>query len=249
MAKSEMKKASKAAIKVKKKQWFPLFSPKSMGEKPIGESFLEDPQTAIGRTVQVNLMQLTGDVKNQSADMKFEIVDYKEGKLETKVIGYSFSTATIKRYIRRHMTRIDDSLVVKTLDGVKTRIKPFILTRSKVTRTVEYTVRATAKQEIIAFVNKTNYEDMFNLVIRYSMQKELKDKLSKIYPVKNVEIKFFGEEKDPSALETPLPAKKIVRKVKDKKQEEGEESEEKKPQSQETEEASEEPDTEKDSEQ
>src|SRR3989344_7930214 len=113
MAKAE-KKSAKQLAKLKKKRWFPILSPKMLGEKQIGESYLTEAEFSIGRSVKANLMQVTGDVKSQSSELKFEIIASREGKLETKLYGYYFSTSTIKRLVRRNMTRIDDSLIIST---------------------------------------------------------------------------------------------------------------------------------------
>ncbi len=215
MAKVEKKSAKQI---IKKKKWISIFAPKMMGESLLGESFLEEADAAVGKTLKINLMQITGDMKNQNAEVKFEITQAKDNKLETKVIGYYFSSATIKRFMRRHTSRIDDSLILMTQDGIKIRIKPFALTKSKVTRSVEHTLRLILKEEIMNAVKKTPYEALFMAVLKYQLQKEVKEKLNKIYPVKNLEIRILEEEKNPNVKETAPPIKKSVRKTKAKKE-------------------------------
>jgi ribosomal protein S3AE len=223
MAKSELKKQTKQAIKLKKKKWFLIVSPKTMGEHPIGESYLDEGSLAVGRTVKVNLMQITGDVKSQSVEVKFEISGVKDNKLETRVIGYYFSPATIRRFMRRHMTRVDDAVVATTQDNIKIRIKPFLLTRSKVTKSVDNSLRITVREELINFVRKTPYETIFSMVTKYQLQKELKEKLSKIYPLKNLEIRILEEEKNKLIKETEMPVKKAAKKSKSKTEDNNEE--------------------------
>ncbi len=218
MAKSELKKQTKQIVKLKKKKWVLIISPKNMGEHPIGETFVEDNSATIGRTVKVNLMQITGDIKSQTSEVKFEISGSKENKLETRVIGYYFSSSAIKRFMRRHMTRIDDSLVVMSKDDLKIRIKPFLLTKSKVSRSVEYSLRINLREELINFVRKTPYEQIFSMVIKYQIQKELREKLSKIYPIKNLEIRVLEEEKNKLIKLSEMPVKKVAIKVKAKKE-------------------------------
>lgn len=193
--------------KIKKKRWFTINSPKLMGEKPIGESYLSDINAAIGRNVTVNLMQLTGDMKNQSSSVKFEITGVIDNALVTKICSYTFSPATIKRFVRRRMTRIDLSLLVNTKDNIAIRIKPFLLTRQKVSRSVEHALRAKLKEELIDLVKKTPYEELFNQVLKHRLQKELKTNLNKIYPIKNIQIRVL--EKIGSA--EPTTAKPVVK--------------------------------------
>jgi len=190
-----------------------------MGEKPIGESYLSDINAAVGRNVTVNLMQLTGDMKSQSASVKFEISGVKDNTLITRICGYEFSPATIKRFVRRRMTRIDLSLMTNTKDNITVRIKPFLLTREKVSRSVEYALRAKLKKELIDLIKKTSYEELFNMVIKHRLQKELKTNLNKIYPIKNLQIRVLEK----LASIQPTVGKKAVKPVKEETAEKKEE--------------------------
>ena len=211
--------------KIKKKRWFTINSPKLMGEKPIGESYLSDINAAVGRNVTVNLMQLTGDMKSQSSNVKFQITGIQDNKLITKICGYNFSPATIKRFVRRRMTRVDISLMENTKDNVTIRIKPFLLTREKVSRSVEHALRAKLKEELIDFVKQTPYEELFNMIIKHRLQKELKTTLNKIYPVKNIQIRVLekvgsAEPTAAKAVEPEVKEEKVVEEVKEKPKEE-----------------------------
>jgi ribosomal protein S3AE len=181
--------------KVKKKRWYTIVGPKFLGEKQIGESYLNDPNAALGRTVNVNLMQITGDIKSQSSAVKFEISEFEDNKFHTRIISYNYSPSSIRRLVRRRMTRVDDSLVVSTKDNKKVRIKPFLLTRGKVSNSVKYKLRISLKEELTNLIKKTSYKDIFNMIIKHKLQREFKDKLNKVYPLKALEIRVLQEEK------------------------------------------------------
>ncbi|MBN2368226.1 hypothetical protein JXC34_04345 [Candidatus Woesearchaeota archaeon] len=217
MAKNTKKSLKQA--KVKKKRWIHIFSPTYLGEKQIGETYLDEAENALGKTISVNLMHITGDIKNQNADVKFEVSDAKDNKLNTRLIRYTFSNSSIKRYVRRRMSRIDDSIVIMTKDNKKIRIKPFLLTRQKVSKSVQYNLRATLKEELIKLVKNADYDELFLKVIKYSIQKELKDKLNAIYPVKSLEIRILKEEKHHASKESQVGVKKVSKKLLNKDEE------------------------------
>ena len=175
-------------------------------------------------------MQLTGDMKSQSSSVKFEISGIQDNILVTKICGYKFSPATIKRFVRRRMTRIDTSLIATTKDNVAVRIKPFLLTREKVSRSVEYALRAKLKEDLTELIKKTSYEELFNMVLKHRLQKELKTNLNKIYPIKNIQIRILekiGAVK-PSVKEEPvISEKKEEEKPKEEVKEEKPKEEEK----------------------
>lgn len=222
MAKSELKKKTKQTIRVKKKSWIKIFSPKNLGSNEIGETYVEDLNTCIGRCVKVNLMQITGDIKSQTFDVKFEIIKANENKLETRIIGYYFSSSAVKRLIRRNISRIDDSIVVRTKDNYLVRVKPLMITKKKIPKSLQYSLRMNLRKELINFINNSDYENLFSNIIKYQLQKELREKLNKLYPLKNLEIRILEEIKNKNTKETEQPKKKEEVKLKKKKTKEDE---------------------------
>lgn len=200
---AKQKRATKQIVK--KKKWVAIVTPKVLGEKPIGESYLTEPESAIGRTVKVSLMQITGDMKTQNCAVKFQITDYKENKLNTRLIGYEYLAASIKRLVRRRMSKVDDSLVILTKDGKKIRLKPLLLTRGKVSKSIEFRLRATLKKELIEYVRKIPYEELFISVFKNRVQYDMKNKLTPIYPIRSILIRVLKEEKHHASKETKLP--------------------------------------------
>ena len=177
-----------------KKKWFPIVSPKIFNEKVIGETHLYESGSAIGRFVQVNLMNLTNDMKNQSINVKFQIVGSQEGRLTTKITAYNIIPASVKRIVRRKQNRIDDSFTVKTADGVLLRIKPMILTRGKTSIPVVKDIRKKVKEELTKMISTSNYDNVFSNIVYKKTQKAIRDKISKIHPVRASEIRVIQKE-------------------------------------------------------
>ena len=226
----QAKKVSKQIVK--KKKWYSIVSPAMLGEKVLGEIYLVDTETVEGRKLNMNLMQVTGDIKAQNSSVAFEVTGAKDNKLQTKLIGYDFLSAAVKRLIRRRMTRIDDSIVCSTKDGAKMRVKPLIMTRSKVSRSVEHSLRAYLRHEIITQVKTYSVEELFTSVIKNKIQQDIRSKINVLYPLKGVIIRSLKVEKD-SAKESELPVLKTSKRSaqdneekKEKKKAEKKESEE-----------------------
>ena len=178
-------------VKTKKKKWYTIIAPKFLGERPIGETHLEEVGQAVGRTVEVNLMHITGDPKTQSVYTTFQITHADDNKLFTRMVKYNVSASSIKRYVRRRMSRIDDSLVVETKDNILVRLKPFVLTRSRVSRDVQYNLRKTMRQMLTEFVENSTYDELFERVTKYQIQRDFRDVLSKIYPCRSMEMRVM----------------------------------------------------------
>jgi ribosomal protein S3AE len=194
-----MAKATRA-VRGKKKHWLKIYSGKPFNEQVIGETLLADSSSAIGKPLKVNLMNLTGNIKNQNTNIQFVVDNVSEGKAHTKVHGYEMISAALKRLIRRRSSKIDMSFDAVTSDGVKIRIKPFLLTRNKANNSVLNALRKTAKENVIKTISNTGYQNIIQDLVNHRFQVNMKKQLSKIYPIKIFEIKF---------LKTRLPKKEI----------------------------------------
>jgi small subunit ribosomal protein S3Ae len=214
-------KLSDKKAKTMKKKWFPIIAPKIFNEIVMGESLLYEASDAIGRTATANMMQLTGDVKSQNTTLKFLITEARDGKLYTVPKEYQIGGTSIKRIIRRRQDKLEDSILASTADGKRIRIKPIIITRAKAKGSVKNLIRRALRLEVLAFVKKNTFEQIFTLVMSFRIQKELKEKLNKIYPVKFCEIRDLIEEKKNVKKESePIVSHKMTKKkekVKDKK--------------------------------
>ncbi len=165
-----MAKARAGKQSAKKKKWVKIVSPKFLGERELGETYLEEVSSAMGKTVSINLMKVTGDIKTQNCTVKFVVYETKDGLLRTKIVSYTYLPSSIKRMVRRRMNRVDDSIVVRTKDNVRIRIKPMLLTHGKASKSIEYALRAGMKQELISRIKKMNYEELFSSVIKNNIQ-------------------------------------------------------------------------------
>ena len=206
------KPVKKQPSKVKKKTWIKVFAPKKFNEKLIADIPVDDINQCIGRFVHSNMMALTGDIRSQSIKTKLLITEIREGQAYTKLFRYEIAPPAIKRIVRRRRDRIDESLVYKTKDGIKIRIKPFILTNNLAKGSILSEIRRKLKLFIFKKVSSNNFDDIVNGILEYKLQKEIKGALSKIHPLRTTDIRVFHIEKDTAKITPapPLKGKKIV---------------------------------------
>lgn len=200
-AKTPKKKTLKKSAKVKKR-WYSLQAPELFNRAQIGETLVAEPDLLIGREVRVNLMSLTRNVKQQNINVKFSITKITDKVAQTKIISYAMSPASIKRFVRRKISRIDDSFSVVTADNKTIRIKPLIITRSKVQRSVATDLRKVMREFLITEIAKKNYLDFVREVIQYKLQRSLTERLNKIYPVRIMNIRTWYVETEGKKQET-----------------------------------------------
>ena len=100
----------------------------------------------------------------------------------------------IRRMVRKGTNYVEDSFSAECKDAF-VRIKPFLITRKKVSRAVRKALREKAKEELINYVKAKSIETLFDELLKNSIQKTLSIKLKKIYPLSFCEIRIFKLEK------------------------------------------------------
>ena len=158
-----------------------------------------------GRVINYDLTRL---LKGKSAI--FQLSVKSDGKSVSaiprmiKVLPYF-----IRRMMRKGTNYVEDSFSLQSKNS-KLRIKPFMITRRKVSRSVRKILREKAKEELTKYVADKNTEDIFEDVIRNDLQKRLSLALKKIYPLSLCEIRILKVEGDFSPnFDKKVPKKKI----------------------------------------
>ncbi len=195
--KQAAKNAAKAAAdskKAKKKKWFPIIAPETFQNKVIGEVLLEDASVLMNRTVKVNMMQLMGDMKKQSVNIMFKVNDVKDGKAYTQAVKFEISAFSMKRLAKREKDKLSDSFVVKTADGKLVRLKSVMITNAMTNGAVLASLIKTCRAVCKEIVNKIKFEQLLIDLVTYKFQKEIRESLHKVYPLRNFDIRVMELE-------------------------------------------------------
>ncbi len=202
MGMTDEKEAKKLLIKKKtllvkkKKIWFQILAPEIFGRAVIGETLVEDSKQIVGKTIQLSLMSLSGDMKKQNINITFRIDNVFEGKGQTQFVRYEFSSTSIKRLVRRGRMRVDASFVCQTKDGHKIRIKPFLLTAYETNKSIVSAVRKYASAFIATYVAAHDYASVFKDIVSGRLQGAVREAVRPIYPIRTSEIRMLHLEKE-----------------------------------------------------
>mgnify|MGYP001591943633 CR=1 FL=1 len=100
----------------------------------------------------------------------------------------------LRRMVRKGTNYVEDSFSANCKDA-QIRIKPFLVTRRKVSRAVRKALREKAKEEITEYIKSKTFTSVFDEIIKNNFQKILSLKLKKIYPLSTCEIRILQIEK------------------------------------------------------
>lgn len=177
-----------------------------------------------GRTINYDLTRILRG-KGTLLKLRVEVEEKGESKkAKAHPIEMNIMPYFLKRMMRKGTNYVEDSIKTQT----KTHnviVKPFMITRKKVSRAVRKEVREQAKKEIEDYMKKHTSEEVFDDLLKNKFQKALSAKLKKVYPLSLCEIRFFKAEKpleksEKEGSSTEEPEKKEEKgKSEDKKEE------------------------------
>lgn len=143
-----------------------------------------------GRTTKLDLTRILRG-KSIEATIKFSV---KEGKATGEIKKLSLLSFYIRRMMRKSISYVEDSFSAPSKNN-KLRIKPFMITRKKVSRAVRKALRNQGKEFLIEYIKDKDTDEIFSDILSNKLQKALSLKMKKIYPLALCEIRQIFIEK------------------------------------------------------
>jgi ribosomal protein S3AE len=101
----------------------------------------------------------------------------------------------MKRIVRKGTNYIEDSFSTSTKNA-PIRVKPFLITRRKVSKAVRRALRNKCREELEIYVKEKPTNEIFEDIFSNKLQKTLSLKLKKVYPLSACEIRVLKVEEN-----------------------------------------------------
>jgi len=142
------------------------------------------PEDFIGNTIKVDLSKA---MRGKNVELRARTI-VEKGKLSSELTSMIVMQSYIKRVMRRGTDYVEDSFEAPGKEHVF-RIKPFLITRNRVSRAVRNALRVAARKHLESKIKIMKTEELFSQIMTNKLQKELSLKLKKIYPLALCEIR------------------------------------------------------------
>jgi len=162
---------------------------------------LGEAETLTGKTIKLDLSR---KLKGRGLEVVFQIMN-KDGKLVAHPKNLTLMRSYVQRMMRKRVNYVEDSFVGSCKD-VAVTIKPFLITRKKVSRAIRNNLRKTAKEFVLEYVKTKTYMELAKEIIFGEMQKQMYPRLKKVYPLSLCEIRVL-ETKDLSKADLTIAVK------------------------------------------
>jgi ribosomal protein S3AE len=167
-----------------------------------------------GRFIKYDLTRI---LRGKSILMQFK-VSVNDNKAIATPRGIVLMSYFLRRMIRKGTDYVEDSFSADCKDATL-KIKPFLITRRKVSKRVRRGLREKTREEIKKYLKDKTSSRIFEEILKNKMQKELSMILKKIYPLSLCEIKSLETEKDLETKQSKEIPKKEAAEEKETKEE------------------------------
>lgn len=187
-------KAKKERKKTKK--WYPVTCPEMFGDRHIGEVPTYEVSSLIGRKLTLNLMTITNDFKHQDTNLTVTVKSLSGNVGIASLDAFKLSLSSLKRIVRRKSDRVDYVGILNLKNSQRAVVKAVIITLSNTFSQVRTRLQKATAEYLSNEAKGLNFTEFVKGVIDNKLQKELKNKLNKIYPVRYAlvrEVKLLGD--------------------------------------------------------
>ncbi|RMD67752.1 hypothetical protein D6817_00565 [Candidatus Pacearchaeota archaeon] len=175
--------AKKSVKKGAKKVFYEVHAPLTSERV---ELLSDDPEKLVGRKV---LLDLTKSLRGKNLELRLLV--QKEGE---KLVGVPVEVRLVQGYVKKAVRKgtdySEDSFVCECRDK-RVRIKPLLVTRSRVSRAVLRALRNKAREFLTGYVKTKTAEELVKEIIANRLQRQMLPKLKKIYPLSVCEVRVF----------------------------------------------------------
>lgn len=175
------------AIAKKKKRFFDVEIPLIKKNTQLQSFELKNIE---GRYIKYDLTRM---LRGKAMTFTGKVSVQKE-KATVSPIKLTIMPSYLKRAVRKGTRYVEDSFSTNCKDA-QLRIKPFLVTRRRVSRAVRKALRNLSKEELIKYAKTKESSDIFEDILGNKVQKTLSLKLKKIYPLSTCEIRVIKLEK------------------------------------------------------
>lgn len=174
--------------KVKEKHWYRIYSPPTLGNKEVGKALATSLESLLGRTVEVTLYELTGDVEQAHVHMTLQVKSVKNDAGFTEFKGHHFSRDYLGGRIRRRYSKVEAIFNVTTKDGAKLQLQAHAITANPASRSQRHAVRMTMMEAAQEAASSLSFYDFVQEMVVGKLAQAMQERAKKAFPLAFLDV-------------------------------------------------------------
>ena len=172
----------------KSKNWYKVTAPAAFNNAVLAETLADESEKLQGRTLEVPLNDLTGDMKQMHIKLTFQVGEVVDFQAKTTYVGHTMTSDYIRRLTRRGNSKIPAVFDLKTKDGSRVRVKPFAVTDRRCQTTQAQEIRRIMGSLLTESAEKNTLSGFLADILLCELTNRMFKEARKVHPLRRIEI-------------------------------------------------------------
>ncbi len=186
--------------KKQEKRWYTVLAPEQFDREELGETVADEPEKAIGRTIETTLADLRNDASGNNTKLTFRITEVASDKAYTEFIKHEMTRDYMRSLVRRGSSKIAAYETVLTSDDYRVQIQPVALTTKSADESQEKAIRRAMIDIVRETAHERTFEELTDAVVDGRLSSAIYTEAKTIYPLRRVEIQKYTLEAHPEEV-------------------------------------------------
>jgi small subunit ribosomal protein S3Ae len=182
------------------KRWYDVLAPEQFDREKLGETPADEPDKALGRTIETTLGDLRSDASENNTKLKFKITEVASDTAYTEFIKHELTRDYLRSLTRRGSSKIEAYITVLTTDDYRIQIQPVALTTKSADESQEKAIRRTMIDLVEENARERTFEDLIDTIVEGRLSSAIYNEAKTIYPLRRVEIQKTTLEARPEEV-------------------------------------------------
>ncbi|MCS7103539.1 MAG: 30S ribosomal protein S3ae [Candidatus Korarchaeum sp.] len=182
----------RARRKAGAKAWYNVYAVDVFPGQWIGETLADDPESLVGRNVEVVVRDITGDFMHEKYKLWFKVFKVDGNKAHARFTKEMLNKDYLRSIVQRRSSRVDIQSEGLTKDGSYVRIFTLIITLTRIRSSQKHAIRKDVDNYIRSLIPNYTVEELVRSFIAGNplpVTSEMQRIASKVAPVKYVELR------------------------------------------------------------
>lgn len=173
-------------------------APKAFDNRVVAETPTTNPKTLVGRNLEISMGDITGQYGRDYYRLILRVTGIEGKTVITRFNGYSTLKEHIMRMVRKRSQKIEVISDIQTKDNWKLQTTSIAVLNRNTESPVQTKMRVFINDEMKRLAQENTMDSILRQITSTGLQRELKKKGSKIYPVRFFEIAKIEVRKAPA---------------------------------------------------
>ena len=182
------------------KRWYTVQAPEQFDREELGETVADEPEKALGRTIETTLGDLKNDASGNNTKLTFKITDVASDTAYTEFIRHEMTRDYMRSLVRRGSSKVEAFITVVTTDDYRVQVQPVALTTKSADESQEKAIRQTMIEIVREAASGRTFDDFVDSVVQGRLSSAIYNEAKTIYPLRRVEIQKLTLEARPEEI-------------------------------------------------